>query len=300
MERRQRSWPVRFELFKPTRFSNEESVMYYAHEWEAYQKSLHHDQQATAPADTVSPVTTDAPVTPNPNHAAPPIENNAAAMTPAPGGISAEPVPKTPGPATSNSGFVPSPPEPSSSTTSISQTSAVNSSTSLTSSTSSPSYVPPDFSRHSRRCCICLHPDRDAIEGDFIRWRSPELIARDYKIANRTSIYRHAHCTGLFAWRRRELGRVLEGILENAEHVPLEASDAIVRAARVYAHLDDNGNWFEPPRTNLILTGPAPALYPLESSLPTNSGRTERRSKKRARIAVTSNSNIRSFRKKVK
>ena len=49
MERRQRSWPVRFELFKPTRFSKEESVMYYAHEWESYQKSLHHDQQATAP-----------------------------------------------------------------------------------------------------------------------------------------------------------------------------------------------------------------------------------------------------------
>jgi hypothetical protein len=270
--------------------------MYYAHEWEAYQKSL----QATAPADAVSPATTDATVTPNLNHSAPPTENNAAAMTPAPGGISAQPVPKTPGPATSNSEFVPSPPEPSSSTTSISQTSAVNSSTSLTSSTSSPSCVPPDFSRHSRRCCICLHPDRDAIEGDFIRWRSPELIAREYKIANRTSIYRHAHCTGLFAWRRRELGRVLEGILENAEHVPLEASDAIVRAARVYAHLDENGNWFEPPRTNFILTGPAPALYPLESSLPTNSGRAKRRNKKRARIAVTSNSNIRSFRKKVK
>jgi hypothetical protein len=38
--------------------------MYYAHEWEAYQKSLHHDQQATAPADAVSPATTDATVTP--------------------------------------------------------------------------------------------------------------------------------------------------------------------------------------------------------------------------------------------
>jgi hypothetical protein len=186
-----------------------------------------------------------------------------------------------------------------SSATSISPASSVTSSTSLASFTSSTS-SPPDFSRHSRRCCICLHPDRDAIEGDFIRWRSPELIARDYKIANRTSIYRHAHCTGLFAWRRRELGRVLEGILENAEHVPLEASDAIVCAARVYAHLDENGNWFEPPRTNVILTGPAPALYPLKSSMPTNSGRTKRRSKKRARIAVTSNSNIRLFRKKVK
>jgi len=327
MERRQRSWPVRFELFKPTRFSKEESVMYYAHEWEAYQKSLHHDQQATAPADAVSSATTDAAVTPNLNHSAPPIENNAAAMTPAPGGISAEPVPKTPGPATCNSGFVPPSPEPSSSTTSISPTSAVNSSTSLTSSTSSPSYAPPDFSRHSRRCCICLHPDRDAIEGDFIRWRSPELIAREYKIANRTSIYRHAHCTGLFAWRRRELGRVLEGILENAEHVPLEASDAVVRAARVYAHLDENGNWFEPARINFVLTGPVPpisrpesfqaarqlqtnrriAKRPVNSSSSLSRGRasvsTNQNSARRSSIASArrvSNRNSRQFRKKVK
>jgi hypothetical protein len=131
------------------------------------------------------------------------------------------------------------------------------------------------------------------MEGDFIRWRSPELIAREYKLANRTSIYRHAHCTGLFAWRRRELGRVLEGMLENHEHIPLEASDAIVRAARVYAHLDENGNWFEPPRTNFVFTSPATALHPLESSMPTNSGRAKRQNKKKARTAVRSNSNIR-------
>jgi len=63
-----------------------------------------------------------------------------------------------------------------------------------------------------------------------------------------------------FAWRRRELGRVLEGILENAEHVPLVSSGVIVRAARIYAHLDENGNWFEPAHTNFILTAPASSL----------------------------------------
>jgi hypothetical protein len=81
-------------------------------------------------------------------------------------------------------------------------------------------------------------------------------------------------------------------MLENHEHIPLEASDAIVRAARVYAHLDENGNWFEPPRTNLVFTSPVTALHPLESSMPANSGRTKRRSKKKARTAVKSNSNI--------
>ena len=281
MPRRVPSFPVRFELFKPTRFSNEKSVMYFAHEWDAYQKSLHHDDQPiTTPAKAVPPPATPSALTPEINQAT--VQTNAAVATPVPPAISCEPSPLAP----------------------ILPTSSIPSSTSLTSSTSSSSLpafrTPPDFSRHSRRCCVCLHPDRDAIEGDFIRWRSPELIAREYKLANRTSIYRHAHCTGLFAWRRRELGRVLEGMLENAEHIPLESSDAIVRAARVYAHLDENGNWFEPPRTNFVFTSPVTALHPLKSSMPTNSGRTKRRSKKKARTAAKSNSNIRSFRKKVK
>jgi hypothetical protein len=259
MGRRIPSFPVRFELFKPTRFSKEESVMYFAHEWDAYQKSLHHDDQPTAAAP-VSPATTAASLIPDINQAT--AQNSAAPATPAPAPISCE----------------------LSRLVSISPTPSVPSSAAL---------VPPDFSRHSRRCCICLHPDRDAIEGDFIRWRSPELIAREYNLANRTSIYRHAHCTGLFAWRRRELGRVLEGMLENHEHIPLEASDAIIRAARVYAHLDENGNWFEPARTNFVFTSPVTALHPLESSMPTNSGRAKRRSKKKPLAAVKSNSNIR-------
>jgi len=119
--------------------------------------------------------------------------------------------------------------------------------------------LPPDFNRHARRCIICSHPDRDAIEGDFIRWASPTRLARDYHIADRVSLYRHAHATGLFARRRREFARVLEDILECVEHTSLEkTSDVIIRAARVYAHLDENGQWFEPPRTHIILTGHAP------------------------------------------
>ena len=277
MPRRVPSFPIRFELFKPTRFSKEESVMYFAHEWDAYQKSLHHDDQPTTstPAKSVTPLSTTAAITPEINQAT--DQNAAAAATPAPSAISSDSSPLAP--------ILPT----SSVTSSVSRTSSMSS---TSSPSSTPSRTPPDFSRHSRRCCICLHPDRDAIEGDFIRWRSPELIAREYKLANRTSIYRHAHCTGLFAWRRRELGRVLEGMLENHEHIPLEASDAIVRAARVYAHLDENGNWFEPPRTNFVFTSPVTALLPLESSMPTNSGRTKRRSKKKARTEVKSNSNI--------
>ena len=271
------SFPIRFELFKPTRFSKEESVMYFAHEWDAYQKTLHHDDQPTImPAKSSLSPTATAAVAPEMNQA--PTENTVPAPPAAPAAVLSEL--STLAPILPASSAPPST-SPTSPTSFASMPSAA------------PSRTPPDFSRHSRRCCICLHPDRDAIEGDFIRWRSPELIAREYKLANRTSIYRHAHCTGLFAWRRRELGRVLEGMLENHEHIPLEASDAIVRAARVYAHLDENGNWFEPPRTNFVFTSPVTALHPLESSMPANSGRAKPPNKKKARTAVKSNSNIR-------
>jgi len=120
------------------------------------------------------------------------------------------------------------------------------------------SSLPPDFSRHARRCSICAHPDRDAIEGDFIRWNSPSQIAKMYKIADRSSIYRHAHSTGLFDRRKHEVNRVLETVLENVEQCPIESFDTIIRAARLYTHLDDRGNWTEPPRITYFIAGPPP------------------------------------------
>jgi len=238
MERRERSFPVRFEVIKPTRFTPENLKMYYAHEWEAYQKTLHHDRETNSP-DTDS------------------ASNGPAANFPEPDPSSAEPGTAAP--------------------QAIAPVPTAQSSTSSISSTSSHPSLPPDFSRHSRLCCVCSHPDRETIDGDFIRWRSPELIAKEFKIADRASIYRHAHATGLFAWRKRELGRVLEGILESAEHIPLESSDVLVRAARLYSHLDDNGRWLEPPRTTFIFTGEAPPIYPLEGLLPSNSARAKKR-----------------------
>jgi hypothetical protein len=127
------------------------------------------------------------------------------------------------------------------------------------------SHVPPDFYRHARRCAVCNHPERDAIEADFVRWLSPEKIAAEYQIADRASIYRHAHATGLFRSRKRELPRVLESILECVGNASLDSMDTITRAARVYAHLDDDGKWFEPPKTMYILSGSAPSSPAPES-----------------------------------
>lgn len=105
---------------------------------------------------------------------------------------------------------------------------------------------PPDLARHARRCLICAHPDRDAIEGEFIRWRSPVHIAHDYGIADRNSIYRHAHATGLIHRRRSEASRVLEHVLERAESTPTNEFDVITRALRLYTCLDDEARFREP------------------------------------------------------
>jgi hypothetical protein len=117
--------------------------------------------------------------------------------------------------------------------------------------------TPPDFSRHRRRCTICSHPDRDAIEGDFIRGRNPEQIAKAYSITDRVSVYRHAHYAGLFERRKRQVARVLESFLASAEGCPLEAADMIIRATRLYVRLNEHGEWSEAPRTQYFLTGPA-------------------------------------------
>ena len=119
---------------------------------------------------------------------------------------------------------------------------------------------PPDYERHSRKCLICSHPDRDAIEGEFIRWRSPEKIARDYDVTDRNSIYRHAHATNLFEERRRHIPRVLESYLETIDDNPPEDFDPVTRAVRVYAHLNTTGGWFEPLRRVHITTSHVP--YP--------------------------------------
>jgi hypothetical protein len=126
--------------------------------------------------------------------------------------------------------------------------------------------TPPDFSRHPRRCTVCSHPDRDAIEGDFIRWRSPDQIARDYNLPDRASVSRHAHYARLFQRRKRQVARVLESLLESADSCPVEAADMIIRATRLYVRLNEHGEWVEAPRTQYLITGTVDSTQPPDQS----------------------------------
>jgi hypothetical protein len=113
----------------------------------------------------------------------------------------------------------------------------------------------PDPERHERKCSVCCHPDRDAIEEAFIHWHSPTLIAQDYEISD-DSIHRHAYATGLDAVRSRNLRCALERILEKAQRV-VPTADSIVRAVRAYTRINDAGEWVEPPTHVIVSSGSA-------------------------------------------
>lgn len=106
-------------------------------------------------------------------------------------------------------------------------------------------------SYHQRNCKICRHPDRPAIEYDFLNWRSPDHIAYDYKFSTR-SLYRHANALNLFEKRRRNLRSSLELIIETAGRVPATA-DSVLRAIQLYARMNDDGELVEVPKTQVIV-----------------------------------------------
>ena len=115
-----------------------------------------------------------------------------------------------------------------------------------------PGPVPsPDPARHSRKCEICRHPDRQAIELEFLGWRHPENIVDDYELTSRSSIYRHAHATGLLSQRRLNLRDSLELVIEQAEQTTPTA-DSIIRAVRAHSCITEEGRWIEPAKHVII------------------------------------------------
>jgi hypothetical protein len=105
-----------------------------------------------------------------------------------------------------------------------------------------------NLGRHTAECKICSHPRRDEIEREFVNWRSPASIARQYKLTNRASIYRHAHALGLFSKRQRNVRAALEKIIEHAGDVDVNAA-AVVSAVTAYARINSRGEMIERTET---------------------------------------------------
>jgi len=102
----------------------------------------------------------------------------------------------------------------------------------------------PSLGRHKRNCSVCSHPHRAEIEAAFVSWRSPAAIAQEYGLADRASVYRHAHAFGLFVKRQRNIRVSLEWIIEKAAEVDPTTS-AVVAAVQAYSKINSMGQWIE-------------------------------------------------------
>lgn len=118
-----------------------------------------------------------------------------------------------------------------------------------------------DVAQHARKCSVCRHPERDAIEEAFLHWRKVSLITREFELPGRTALYRHAHAMGLFARRSRNLRFALGLVIEQAETVTPTA-ESIIHAVQAYTRLTDAGEWVEPPAPTPPIC-PAPRPSPL-------------------------------------
>jgi hypothetical protein len=114
----------------------------------------------------------------------------------------------------------------------------------------------PSLERHRRKCSVCKHAERDAIEEAFLHWISPDFITEEFKLPDWSSLYRHAHATGLFAQRRRNVRFALEEVIERSVEVETTAA-GLVRVIRAYASLTDTGEWVEPASRVIVSSGTA-------------------------------------------
>jgi len=109
--------------------------------------------------------------------------------------------------------------------------------------------------RHEDHCSICASPYREAIDEEFTSWHNVSRIALDYKIERRV-VYRHAHAMGLFAIRDRNVRIALGHIIERAESVRA-SSDSVIRAVRMLTHINEDGEWVQPPAHVIVSSGTA-------------------------------------------
>jgi len=136
------------------------------------------------------------------------------------------------------------------------------------SATASPSRQRLNRAAHEARCTTCRHPERDAIEEEFIHWLSPRTMRDAYGVESR-AVYRHAHAFNLFAVRDRNLRFALGHIIDRAERISETHGPDVIRAIHAFARVNNEGQWVEPPSHIIVSSGAHPAQPhrgPLEAS----------------------------------
>jgi len=107
--------------------------------------------------------------------------------------------------------------------------------------------APPSPKRHSRKCAICNHSDRQAIDQAFLHWATGPSIVNDYKLPSLSCLYRHVHAVGLWDQRRCKVLSALDRIIEKVDATN-PSGQAILRAIEISCRFSDDGVYREPPR----------------------------------------------------
>lgn len=108
-----------------------------------------------------------------------------------------------------------------------------------------------DLDRHTRKCAVCNHAQRDDIEDDFLQWDEPVAIVDEYELPSRSSLFRHAKATGLLARRNQNLRGVAERIMEFVSSSDV-SGNTVLRAMRIYASITEDGQWREPAKRSVV------------------------------------------------
>ncbi|HEY6466226.1 MAG TPA: hypothetical protein VIY69_09560 [Candidatus Acidoferrales bacterium] len=128
--------------------------------------------------------------------------------------------------------------------------------------TESTAIVPSEAERHRRKCQVCRHPDREAIEKEYVEWGQPPVIAQHYNLPVR-ALYRHFDAVGLRSHRRANLRQVLERMLERGAEVPI-TGNTIIRAVEAYCSLTDDNKWTEPAKNVTLTAQNEPKLHQMK------------------------------------
>ena len=107
---------------------------------------------------------------------------------------------------------------------------------------------------HQAHCRICGDKLQSDVDDAFINWDSVDDIADEYGI-DRSTVYRHAHATGLFPKRDRNIRRALSHIISEASSVTVTA-DSVIRAIKLFANINARGEWVKPPTEVVFSTAP--------------------------------------------
>ncbi len=100
--------------------------------------------------------------------------------------------------------------------------------------------------RHAANCSICRHPQRAEIEALFLQWQSQAKIAKEYRLGNRLTVYRHARAMNLFAERTSNTRSTLCAMIERGMSSSMKVTaSVVVQAVIALSKLDAEGRTVE-------------------------------------------------------